>query len=188
MNSFQNLNLVNATYELKHPLHLFSDAKQTYRLLVGMSKHYTKREHTLLKCVLSFDLAWYANQVDHIPVCLRWLSTFLDCWVFRRADTGNSHVSDHMLLSATMRLKLKLQRSAKRSICIEVSTLKTNAKTSFQLDISNRYTSLEPDPDSLPDYNWQSLKNITVEMESKQLGITHRRQREWISGHTLQLT
>jgi len=83
-----------------------------------------------------------------------------------------------MLLRATMRLKLKSQHTARRTLRIDALKLKTDAKVSFQIAISNRFSLLEPKPNPHPENDWQTLKTVTVEVASKHLGTTHRRQRD----------
>src|SRR6218665_1816245 len=81
------------------------------------------------------------NQIDHICVQGRWMSSLRDVRVYRGADVA----SDHHLLVAKLKVKLKTpQRPRGRKKNIDVENLGTETvRKSYQLELKNRFTALE---------------------------------------------
>ncbi len=88
---------------------------------------------------------WYSNdqrtknQIDYVLVRARWASSVLDCRSYRGADTGSANNSDHVLLRAAVRLRLKANHACQRSDRFDVSKLKTAAGPAFQIELRNRF-------------------------------------------------
>lgn len=97
------------------------------------------------------------------------------------ADTGSAHGSDHTLVRASLRLRLRERRSTKITKRINVANLKLRAGEQFRLELHNRFSLLQPSSEPQPETEWQALKSATVEAAHAHLGVTRRRYRDWIT-------
>ncbi len=54
------------------------------------------------------DIVW--NEIDHMLVRSRWASSAIDCRVFNVTQTVSEHGSDHAMVRARVRLRMKAAR------------------------------------------------------------------------------
>ncbi len=138
-------------------------------------------------------MTWYSNdqrtrnQIDYVLVRARWASSVLDCRSYRGADTGSANNSDHVLLRAAVRLRLKVNHSCQRPDRFDVSKLKTAAGAAFRIELRNRFEALRDIVDPDPETEWAALKAAARESALKHLGHTRRRRKDWLTGPTLML-
>ena len=137
-------------------------------------------------------VTWRSNdgvttaQIDHILVSRRWRSSCTDARVYRGADTGSLNGSDHYLLTCKVRHRLSRQKRQKAGKRFDVSKLRCpEIKADFELKLSNRFDALNRL--SLVDEEWAQIKIATQDVAEEVLGHTKRKQRAWISDHTIEL-
>ncbi|KAI8493288.1 hypothetical protein Bbelb_292920 [Branchiostoma belcheri] len=113
---------------------------------------------------------WYSPDrkprkvLDHILISSRWKPFVTNCRVYRGAQLGNT---DHRLLIAHIRLKLKNDPSTKRKVHMDSSPLKDPLiKEIYTCAIVNRYNALASD--ALPD--WLLIKTETYKAAQETLG------------------
>lgn len=124
-------------------------------------------------------VTWYSNdgvttnQIDHILVKARWASSVLDCHAYRGAETGSEHGSDHVLVRAKMRLRLKVNKNSSLAPRFDVAKLKCRGiQDAFRLQLSNRFNGLEAlQTDSAPaEAVWRSFKHTVRTTARETLG------------------
>ena len=131
---------------------------------------------------------WYSpdgktkKAIDHILISARWKSSVTNCRVFRGAQLGNT---DHRMLIANLRLKLKATTPAKRIQKLDSSRFQDPAiKESYSCAISNRFSAL--DGESLTD--WSLFKSEVVQAAFDTIGQQHQSPKKpWISQETLDI-
>lgn len=127
------------------------------------------------------------NQIDHFCIKKKFRKSLLDVRVQRGADAA----SDHHLLLAKVKLKLKKIQAPKGSArkMYNVTSLKDKAIcTEYSLAVSNRYQALQEmleDEDLSVDQTWQQVKNLWSDECEKTLGLKKQTQKEWISPETV---
>ena len=93
------------------------------RLVVASTMFQHKRRHLV---------TWYsndghtANQIDHLLTNSRWATSVKDCRSYRGAETGNKHGSDHVLVRASIKLRLSRTHSSKGSQRLNIAALHTD--------------------------------------------------------------
>ena len=96
------------------------------------------------------------NQIDYIMIEKRWSSTIQDVTTKPNADCD----TDHELLVATMKLKLKCKKKVTRHVRYDVQ----NINEIFSIEIRNRFKSLLMDiEEKEPDEIANEAKNIYME-------------------------
>ena len=126
-----------------------------------------------------------SNQIDHIAVNGKWRRSLQDVRAYRGADVN----SDHHLLVATIKLKLRKERSYKAPRRqLDVSKLKC-PKTSrqFTLELRNRFAALaDAEEDCNVETKWRDIKNTYVETATDILGYKEKGNKEWLTPGTWQ--
>ena len=130
---------------------------------------------------------WYSNDgftkkaIDHIIISRRWLRCVTQCRVFRGAQLGNT---DHRLLCANIRLKLKAPPSSRQHHQPDISRLADpSTKLQYQCEISNRYDALAESTDQ-----WEDFKNTITACATTCLGRKRPRpKKSWITPATLEI-
>jgi len=80
------------------------------------------------------------NQIDHIWLSRRWISSLHEVRVNRGADVG----SDHYLVTARIQIKLKSLGKKRTQQALDLDALKVkDVKTMFCLELNNRFSLLE---------------------------------------------
>lgn len=138
---------------------------------------------------------WYSNdgrtssQIDYIMVRSRWSCCVLDSRVFRGAETGNLNGSDHMLVRAKLRLRLKSLDKLQPVKKLDVGKLRCGATAAkFQVELSNRFEGLPLlDRESPPEEHWEQFKSHVRDVAHKELGGRRPARKEWISPDTITL-
>ncbi len=70
----------------------------------------------------------------------RWASFVLDCRSYRGADTGGAHNTDHALVRASGRLRLKANRQCQRPLRIDATKIRTAAAgNGFRFQLQYRF-------------------------------------------------
>ena len=118
------------------------------------------------------------SQIDHVIVNQKWRRSLLDVRARRGADVG----SDHVLVVATLSLKLrKTQRREERLRRFDTGKLKNpNTEKAFQLDLKNRFRILQEEQE----LNIDSFNQALMETSKKLLGYRRKKKEEWIKSDT----
>ncbi|XP_066301877.1 craniofacial development protein 2-like [Branchiostoma lanceolatum] len=113
---------------------------------------------------------WYSpdgrtrKAIDHILISSRWKSFVTNCRVYRGAQLGNT---DHRLLIAHMRLKLKADPSTKRQVRLDSTRLKDpQIQETFKCAITNRYNALAPDETT----DWERFRSEAFKAAEEAIG------------------
>ena len=161
----------------------FAELCGTNNLVIGGSIFPHKRVH---------KATWISpdqnteNQIDHICISRKFRRSLMDCRVKRGADAA----SDHHLLTAKIKLKLKrTPREQTDSTKYNVNSLKDETtKTAFKLTLSNRFQTLQEmltEDDMDVHTLWEKTKEAVQETCRKELGPQKKQQKEWIKEETL---
>ena len=126
------------------------------------------------------------NQIDHISIGKKFRRSLLDVRVKRGADAA----SDHHLVTARVKLKLKGGWDAKRSnrMRFNVESLREPAvRDTFKLTLSNKYQVLqETETDDLGvEAEWEAIKTCWKNTCRETIGKKRINHKEWISKTTL---
>ena len=100
----------------------------------------------------------YQNQIDYILCSQRWRSSIQTAKTRLGADCG----SDHELLIAKFRLKLKKVGKTTRSFRYDLSQIPYE----YTVDVTNRFKGLDP-VDRVPEELWMEVHNIVQEVVTK---------------------
>ena len=154
-------------------------------LIIGGIIFPYKRIHKALYTWISPDHTT-ENQIDHIYINKKFRRTLQDVRVKRGADAA----SDHHLVLATLKLKLKANRTqeANRRQKYNVNLLKNmEMREDFKLELSNKFHALqdlcEDETESHDQYQIIIKDSITATCE-KVVG-NRRQQKEWITPETM---
>ena len=132
------------------------------------------------------------NQIDHITINRKWRSSLQDVRVYRGADVN----SDHYLLTAKLKLKLKNpDRTDKKQIRkYDVSKLKdTEVLNQFRIALQNRFSALEeenldnentPDEGNVVESKWKQFKTAYQETAEEIIGYKKNKTKPWLSKET----
>jgi len=125
------------------------------------------------------------NQIDHVCISKRWASALQDVRAYRGADVG----SDHMLLVAQIKLKLKRLVKKQKIEQPERSLLRDKEfQQQFQIELSNRFSVLQNMEEEDLEKMWTTWRDITNDTAMKVLGPKRGSKREcWISNGTWKL-
>ena len=130
------------------------------------------------------------NQIDHICFPARWASSLRHVRVYRRADVA----SDHYLLIASIRLKLKCCAKKKsREIVAVDRLLRPEIRQEFELAIENCFSvlgapetedNLEDNEESV-EHTWDVFKDNIMDAAKNIIGFRRGSKKEaWISEST----
>ncbi|XP_055997977.1 uncharacterized protein LOC130047325 [Ostrea edulis] len=124
------------------------------------------------------------NQIDHMIINNKWRRSLYDVKVYRGADVN----SDHYLLKATIKLKLRRdhqQQGMKRKFDIDKLKI-PNINKAFNLELKNRFKALENNPDDQDNIQgkWDTIKETYVETAAKTLGYRTKKNKEWLTSDT----
>lgn len=118
------------------------------------------------------------NQIDYIMIQKRWISAIRGARTLPGADCG----SDHELLMAEMKLKLKVKKGVTTTQRYDVE----NLTDEYTVSVKNRFTTLltmteEKEPEEIAN----DIKTIFREEAEKHLRKRERKHQPWISIETL---
>ncbi|RUS69130.1 hypothetical protein EGW08_023107 [Elysia chlorotica] len=126
------------------------------------------------------------NQNDHITIGREWMRSLNDV----RAKRGADAASDHQLVIAVLKLKLKAYRDQadRPAHKFNVQYLKNKAKAEkYKVELKNRFDVLsELDEETVENY-WQEIKKTWSSACQKVLGKRTRELKEWISADSWHL-
>ena len=124
------------------------------------------------------------NQIDHIAINQKWRRSMKDVKAIRGADVG----SDHNLVLCKLQLKLKKVDKKPSLRLFDSSKLKDAAvKSSFVLELSNRFGLLENLPEDDINTHCNKILNLYTESSKTTLGHKTIQKKEWISEATWSL-
>ena len=129
---------------------------------------------------------WYSGDgrtkkaLDHILISTRWKSFVTNCRVYRGAQLANT---DHRLLAADLKLKLKTQRSTSLLPRLNTARLREPAlEHEYACSITNRFNGIEFAND------WDTFKVAITEATTETLGLGRPPPKQpWISEQTLDI-
>ncbi|XP_072027692.1 uncharacterized protein [Amphiura filiformis] len=131
----------------------------------------------------------YRNQIDYIMMKRRWKSSVLDAKTYPGADCD----TDHILLTAKMRVKPTCTKQKRRSGKLNVKRLndptikakfKHESEQQFRNEAMNQNTSSETKPESL----WVTCKTILTQTAEQTIGRAKRvPKKPWVSQEVLDL-
>ncbi|VDP03466.1 unnamed protein product, partial [Schistosoma margrebowiei] len=127
------------------------------------------------------------NQIDHICINKTFRRTIEDVRTKRGADIA----SDHHLLVAKMKLKLKKHRIMGRTISQKFNTAflqDTNNLNKFKIDLSNKlqaFHDLLNGERTAVESNWKVIKEVITSTCHEVLGHKKHHHKEWITVDTL---
>lgn len=161
----------------------FVDTCALNNLVIGGSVFPHKRIH---KATWASPDRVTENQIDHFCITRKFRRTLQDLRVRRGADIA----SDHHLLSATLKLKLKKHwmetTSKKQQFNIHLLE-NTKIREEFTLKLKNRYQALQDlssDEEDQQD-QWERIRETLTTTCKEVIGIKKRHHKEWISAETL---
>ena len=127
------------------------------------------------------------NQIDHICISKRLRRSVQDVRVYRGADVA----SDHHLVVATLRLKLRKYstRNPKVAARYNIKLLQDPPSLrAFQIALNNRYQVLadltDEEQQSIEDV-WNNRKQAWTDTFNEILGLKQNQHKEWITTETL---
>lgn len=123
------------------------------------------------------------NQIDHIIINGKWRRSLQDVRAYRGADA----YSDHYLIAATIKLKLKkLIPQGHWQKKLDIAKLQHPKKNKeFVLELRNRFSTLEASCEIEEEPSkWNAIKTIYSETAQKVLGFKQKGANEWISANT----
>ena len=112
----------------------------------------------------------YRNQIDYIMVDKAWKSTVLDSKTRPGADCN----TDHILVTAKLRLKAYAKKKPKANFRYDLDKLKDEeTKEAFQIETENRFSALLTEwtaEEKLPNELWEDMKKVWAETAEALLG------------------
>jgi hypothetical protein len=124
------------------------------------------------------------HQIDHICVSKRWISALQDVRVYRGADAA----SDHHLVIAVLKLKLKKLTGKREHRMVDVNKLsRKETQEKFQLELKNRFEILgdqEQEHETIEE-SWEKIKTTINGAARDVLGLKRgTRKEKWIREDT----
>nr|KAG5689679.1 hypothetical protein BaRGS_006304 [Batillaria attramentaria] len=126
------------------------------------------------------------NQIDHITIGRKWRRSLLDV----RAKRGADAASDHHLVIAAIKIKLKAYRDQadRPSHKYNVHSLKESVKTNaFRCELRNRFSALDTLPEETIEEHWHDLRETWTATCREVLGKKTRQHKEWLTFDTWDL-
>ena len=125
------------------------------------------------------------NQIDHICISKRFRRSVHDMRVGRGADVA----SDHHLVVATLRLKLRKYNTRNPKVAPRYNTKLLQDPPSlraFQIALNNRYQVLADDEEQQSIAGvWNDRKQAWTDTSNEILGLRRNQHKEWITTETL---
>ena len=122
------------------------------------------------------------NQIDHICISSKFRRSLQDVKVARGADVA----SDHHLLLATLKLKLKSynRTNPSKRPKYEISHLQGRKKEEFKITLRNRFEPLQLLEDDV-ETHWEKVREVFTSTCMEVLGEKTQVHKEWITQETL---
>ena len=116
----------------------------------------------------------HQNQIDYILCNQRWRSSVQSA----KTRLGADHGSDHKLLIAKFRLKLKNVGKTTRPFRYDLSQIPFN----YTMEVRNRFTGLDL-IDRLPEELWTEVRDLVQETGIKTIPMQKKcKKAKWLSG------
>jgi exonuclease III len=125
------------------------------------------------------------NAIDYILVSRKLVSSVRSSRAYPSADCG----SDHQLLMANIKLRLKAKMSATKNKKVDVGKLKDDITMAlYQAKLEDGWQKARNKQVTDVEEAWEQVRNTIQETSKEVLGFTAgQRQKEWLSPHTLAL-
>ena len=123
------------------------------------------------------------NQIDHITIGRKWRRSLLDVMVKRGADAA----SDHHLVQATLKVKLKAYRNHTDKPMYKYNTQKLKhslTEAEYHVELKNRFEALTDLSEETVDNHWEKLRNTWLETCKETLGRKTKQHKEWLTPNT----
>ena len=123
------------------------------------------------------------NQIDHFTIGRKWRRSLHDVRVKRGADAA----SDHHLVVATLKIKLKAykEHAGRPSHKFNVLFLKEESKAQeFTTELRNRFRVLSILPDESIEEHWSNLRETWKSTCKTVLGKKEKKHKEWLTQDT----
>lgn len=123
------------------------------------------------------------NQIDHFTIDRKWRRSMQDVRVRRGADAA----SDHQLLVATLKTKLRsfCDSAGKPHHKFNIQFLKDKKKAEeFNCEVRNRFEALTELAEETVETHWTEVQKTWKEACTKILGRKEREQKEWLTKET----
>jgi len=123
------------------------------------------------------------NQIDHVTIGRKWRRSLLDVRVKRGVDAA----SDHHLVVAALKVKLKVyrDRADRPSHKYNVHSLKDKTKAEiYQCELRNRFSAVAHRPEESVEETWHGLRDTWKATYNEILGNKTRQHKEWLSTNT----
>lgn len=119
------------------------------------------------------------NQIDYIMIKRRWRSSLSNVKTRPDADCG----SDHQLLLATTKIKLKTTSKREKAARYDVQ----NIPEAFTVDICNRFTPLlqYAEEECTPEELWTRITSTMSETAKKHIPKRKRQRKPWLKNATM---
>lgn len=126
------------------------------------------------------------NQIDHVCVSKQFRRSLQDVRVKRGADVA----SDHHLLTARLKLKLRKNwmESANKRKQYDVRLMRdTVIRDTFRITLSNKFQVLQEmlEEEDTIEQRWKNTRDVIIETCEEVLGHRKHQHKEWISAETL---
>nr|KAG5687671.1 hypothetical protein BaRGS_027563 [Batillaria attramentaria] len=125
-------------------------------------------------------------KIDHITIGRKWRRSLLDV----RAKRGADAASDHHLVIAAIKIKLKAYRDQadRPSHKYNVHSLKESVKTNaFRCELRNRFSALDTLPEETIEEHWHDLRETWTATCREVLGKKTRQHKVWLTSDTWDL-
>ena len=144
-----------------------------------------RRTHSAMSMNLWALYTWtspdgqHQNQIDYIPCSQRWRSSIQSAKTRLGADYG----SDHELLIAKFRLKLKKVGKTTRPFRYDLNQIAYD----YTVEVRNRFKGLDL-IDRVPDELWTEVRDIVQEKRIKTIPMEKKcKKAKWLSREALQI-
>ncbi|VDP46681.1 unnamed protein product [Schistosoma curassoni] len=128
------------------------------------------------------------NQIDHICVNEKFRKTMEDVRTRRGADIA----SDHQLVVANLKLKLKKNWTSRQTAIQRFNTAflrDTDKFNEFKIALNNRFQALQDllnEEETTMEDNWKGIKEALTSTCQEVLGLKKHHHKEWVSIETLE--
>ncbi|XP_026685664.1 uncharacterized protein LOC103517939 [Diaphorina citri] len=119
-----------------------------------------------------------SNQIDHILISNRHRSTISDIRAFRGAEIG----SDHNLVIATVKAKLRTTQKLKRGYIKKPDLEKLQSPSEvirYCVEVENRFQALERNDEEDCNVTWNNIKEVILAAGEKCLPSRTKAKKKW---------
>ena len=119
------------------------------------------------------------NQIDYIAIAQKWKGSIQNCKTLPGADCD----SDHQLLVAKLKIKLKKIKTHTSPRKLNIENLKGLKAIEYAIEVKNRFEGLETETEErTPEDLWETTKKILLERAQETIGYRERQKKKtWIT-------